>query len=279
MKVNSAAFLFLLIIALAALLAPWLAPYSYETQNLDKILIGPTGDHWFGTDYLGRDLLSRILYGARVSLFVGIGTGLAAFLFGLVLGGAAGYFGGAVDLALSFIFDLLQSVPLLVLAILFGVVWQQHKLFSDPHAQSICEVVLTLSSVGWVGAARIVRSQVQELIARPFVEAAKALGAGPTRLMLRHIFPFVWSHLFLFLILQTPTNILLESFLSFLGLGLQPPFSSWGVLMAEGWRTLRSHPHLFFAPAGVLFLTMLAFNRVGDAVQIYFDPKLRDKLL
>ncbi len=258
---------FLVLMILVAIFAPLVAPFSFSAQNLDRILLVPNSVNWMGTDDLGRDLFSRVVYGARVSLLVGLITSFFALIFGLILGSLAGYAGGKLDTALSMFFDLMQSIPMLVMMILVTVFFSRFHIFQDPHLQGVFEVVAALSLISWIGVARLVRGQVIEMKGRPFVEAAQALGSPPSRVVFRHILPNIMGALIVLLTFQVPTNIMLESFLSFLGLGLQPPYSSWGVLAAEGWRSLRAYPHLIYGPGTVLFLTMLSFNFIGDGLR------------
>lgn len=265
---------FLSLVFLAAVFAPVVAPFSFESQDLNRILLGPNKINWMGTDSLGRDLFSRLLYGSRVSLVVGVVTSLISLLVGLVFGSLAGYYGGWLDEALMRFFDVLQSIPTLVLMILLSLFWSRFRFSDDPHIQIVFEVVLSLSVIGWMGVARMVRGQVREIKSRPFVEAAYAVGGNSPRIILKHILPNVFGSLIVLLTFQIPTNILLESFLSFIGLGLQPPYSSWGVLANEGWRSLRSEPHLILFPGSVLFLTMLCFNYLGDGLRDLLDPRV-----
>lgn len=266
---------FLMIILLAAVFAPLVTPFSFEVQDLDRILLGPNKINWMGTDSLGRDLFSRIVYGARISLLVGVGTSLIALVLGVILGSLAGYKGGIIDICLSRLFDIVQSIPSLVLMILMSVFWSSYKISSNGHIQAVFEVVASLSLISWIGVARMVRGQIIEMKARPFVDAALAMGGGSTRIIFKHILPNILGSLIVLLTFQIPTNIMLESFLSFIGLGLQPPYSSWGVLANEGWRSLRADPHLIIFPGSVLFFTMLSFNYIGDGLRDLLDPKSR----
>jgi oligopeptide transport system permease protein len=258
-----ASFAFLVFVSLLALLAPWVTRYSYETQRLGEVLQGPSSAHWLGTDSLGRDLYSRIVYGARLSLSVGVLTALFALLLGTLTGAVAGYFGRWVDTLLMRLVDVFSIFPSLLLAILLMVLL----------GRGITGIFLALGLTAWVTQARLVRGQVLQAKELLHVEAARALGLGDARILLRHILPNLWGPIIVSLTFQIPTNIMSESFLSFLGLGLQPPYSSWGTLANEGFRAIRGEPHLILFPGAVLFFTMLAFNYLGDGLRDALDPK------
>lgn len=265
-------FFFIVIVALIGLCAEWIAPYSFETQNIDRVLESPSAQHWFGTDSLGRDLLSRVIYGARMSMAVGILTAVVSVIVGGIYGAISGWIGGAMDSLMMRSIDILDSIPSLVLLILVGVVFTSYQPFESPELRALTGILLALSVVGWVSLARLVRGQVLQARGLLFVEGAVALGARPSRILARHIAPNILGPVVIMLTFQIPSNILFESFLSFVGLGLQPPFSSWGVLANDGWRA-KSSPHLIIFPGGALFLTMLAFNLFGDGLRDALDPR------
>lgn len=263
---------FLIFVALAGLFAEVIAPYSYETQNIDRILEGPSAAHWFGTDGLGRDLYSRIIFGARMSMAVGILTAFVSVIIGGIYGAISGWVGGWIDRIMMRTIDLLDSIPSLVLLILVGIVFTSYQPFENPEIRALTGILFALSVVGWVSLARLVRGQVLQARELLFVESAIAMGASPSRILTRHIGPNILGPVVVMLTFQIPSNILFESFLSFVGLGLQPPFSSWGVLANDGWRA-KSSPHLIIFPGIALFLTMLAFNLFGDGLRDALDPK------
>lgn len=263
---------FIVIVALAGLFAEYIAPYSYEIQNIDRVLEGPSADHWFGTDGLGRDLYSRIIFGARMSMAVGIFTALISVLIGGIYGAISGWIGGWIDTVMMRTIDILDAIPSLVLLILVGIVFTAYQPFENPEMRALAGILFALSVVGWVGLARLVRGQVLQARELLFVEGAIAMGASPSRILSRHIGPNILGPIVVMLTFQIPSNILFESFLSFVGLGLQPPFSSWGVLANDGWRA-KSSPHLIVFPGIALFLTMLAFNLFGDGLRDALDPK------
>lgn len=274
-KKNRAAivsFFFLLFVSFVGLFAELVAPYSYEVQNIDRILEAPSADHWFGTDGLGRDLYSRVIYGARMSMAVGVLTAIVSLLIGGIYGAVSGWVGGWVDTFQMRLIDTLDAIPSLVLLILVGIVFTAYQPFENPEIRALVGILFALSVVGWVSLARLVRGQVRQAREFLFVEGATAMGASPSRILARHIGPNILGPVVVMLTFQIPSNILFESFLSFVGLGLQPPFSSWGVLANDGWRA-KSSPHLIVFPGLALFLTMLAFNLFGDGLRDALDPK------
>ncbi len=244
-------------VSLCALLAPALSPYSEGFQDAAALLQGPSWTHLLGTDQLGRDLLSRTLYGARVSMAVALVTSAIAVLLGTALGAFSGWVGGRVDNLLMRGVDVVYSFPDLLLIILISVVVGQGPL----------GIILSLSLVSWVTVARVVRGEVLSIKRRPFVEAARALGFPPTRVLLRHVLPHTVAPIVVTLTFRIPSVILAESTLSFIGLGLQPPASSWGVLASSGWSAMAFHPHLILSPAVAIFMTILAFNLLGDGLR------------
>ena len=264
---------FVALFILVAAMAPLIAPYSYETQDLNRVLLGPNWINWFGTDSLGRDLFSRVLYGARVSLSVGLVTSLAALIVGTFYGAVAGYFGGWVESLLMRAADTIQSFPHMVLMILVAAIFSSFSFIEDRQTRSVVGIILALSLSGWVNLARLVRNHVLQIKTMPYIEAGFAAGAPPLRMIVRHIIPNLAGPLLVMFTHLIPNQILYESFLSFVGLGLQPPFSSWGVLVNEGWKTFRSYPHLILLPGLSMFVTMLALQFFGDSLRDRLDPK------
>ncbi len=268
-------FYFICLIILTGILAPLIAPYSFETTHMDDAFKSPGMPYLFGTDGLGRDMLSRLIYGARLSMAVGVITAILSLLFGAIYGGISGWIGGATDGVMMRIVDILYSIPSLVLLILVKVIFDSFHFFENPELRSLVGMLLALSLVGWVTLARVVRGQVLQVKQLTYIEAAQSLGIKGPRILLRHIFPNILGPIIVLLTFQIPSNILAESFLSFIGLGLKPPYSSWGVLASDGWRYMRSYPYLIFFPSLILFLTMLAFNLFGDGLRDAFDPKMK----
>ena len=265
--------IFIGFVCLMSLFPEMLSPYSFEEQFEGKELLSPGRTHLLGTDNMGRDILSRLIYGGRVSMAVGIVTALISLILGVLYGALSGWLGGRTDAFMMRMIDILYSIPSLVLLILVKVIFDSLALVMQAELKALMGILVALSLVGWVTLARVVRGQVLQEKEKLYVESARALGDRGFRIVFRHILPNILGPIIVLLTLQIPSNILFESFLSFLGLGLQPPYSSWGVLAEEGWKSLRSYPHLMIAPGVAIFLTMMAFNLMGDGLRDAFDPK------
>lgn len=261
-KIFLASLIFVVLISLTALFADWIAPYSYDFQDTKALLQGPSVKHWFGTDRLGRDLFSRILYGAQVSLSVALISSLIAVLFGSLYGAVAGFSGGRVDSVLMRIVDVIYCIPDLLVIILISIM----------IGRGIGGIVISLSLVSWVNVARIMRGEFLRVKHQEFVEAAEMVGAGRMRKIFIHILPQTLNALLVTATFRIPQVILAESSLSFLGLGIAPPFSSWGTLANEGWSSLSFYPYLILFPSAAIFLTILAFNILGENLRDILDP-------
>ena len=259
----------LLLIALFFVLAvgaPLLSPYSPSAIDLAHRLTAPSRAHWFGTDELGRDILSRIIFGARISLVVATSVVSCSLALGLVLGGLAGFYGGVLDTALNiFVMNAFLALPGILLAIAFVA-------FLGP---GLLNLVLALSIGGWVGYARLVRGQVLAVREREFVEAARALGASDLRLFTRHILPNILQPLIVQVAIGMAGAVLAEATLSFLGLGVPPPAASWGGMLNDARTHLFDAPHLVVFPAIAVMLCVLSFNFIGDALRDFLDPRTR----
>lgn len=278
LKKNKAAVIsagFILFVVIVAMLAKLISPYSFDEQNVDRILLSPNAHNWLGTDSLGRDILSRLIYGSRISISVGIFTAVISLLMGTVYGAISGWFGGKIDALMMRLVDILYSIPALILLVLAKVMIESMDIFRDPEARALFSIFGALSIYGWMGMARIVRGQILQAKQMQYIEAARSLGISSTAIVMRHILPNILGPIIVTLTFQIPANVMFESFLSFIGLGLQPPYSSWGVLANEGWRSLRTFPHLIISPGIAIFLTMLAFNLFGDGLRDAFDPKTK----
>ena len=254
-----------LIVVIAAIVGPVVAPFDPATQEMALRLAGPTGLHWFGLDELGRDIFTRVLYGARISLLVGIVVVSVSATVGIALGAIAGYFGGRVDEAISRVIDILLAFPGLLLAIALVAVL----------GPSLTNVVLALTLIGWVGYARLVRGQVLRAREFEFVQAARALGATTPRILLRHVIPTTLPAVTVQATLGMGAAILNEASLSFLGLGVQPPTPSWGTMLNYGRGHLLDAPHLTIFPGVAIAVLVLGFNFLGDGLRDVLDPAAR----
>ena len=249
-----------------ALFAPWIAPQDPAAINLPTRLDLPSHAHWFGTDELGRDIFSRIIYGSRISMLVGSCVVATSLALGLIIGSIAGYYGGAMDRFVNIVLmNAFLSLPGILLAIAFVA-------FRGP---GIFNLVLALSLGGWVGYARLVRGQVLAAREREFVEAARALGASDLRIIVRHILPNIIQPVIVQAAIGMAGAILAEATMSFLGLGVPPPTASWGTMLNDGRVHLFDAAHLVIFPALAVMLAVLSFNFIGDALRDYLDPRSR----
>ena len=255
----------ILIVSLFAIFGPMLCPYDYDEADFFSIAQWPSKAHWFGTDALGRDLYVRVLYGARISLSIGVVAALVNMVIGVLYGGIAGYFGGKVDNVMMRIVDIIIALPSLLYTILL-------MMLMGSNVRSIL-IALCLSS--WVGTARITRSQVVSLKHQEYALAAKLAGASDFQILLRHLLPNAMGPIIVSVMFLIPGAIFSEAYLSYIGLGIKPPNCSWGVLAKDGIAQLRIHPYQVFVPAFLICTTMLALNLLGDGLRDAFDPKLR----
>ena len=260
-------FLLILIIASAAVLAPVISPYGTGGLQESNILQTPSSRHPMGTDGLGRDLFTRVLYGARVSLTVGVGTALLSLLIGTFYGLVSGYTGGPVDNLMMRVVDIFYGLPDMLIFILLSLLF----------GRNIGGLLVALGLVSWVRFARITRGQVLQVKQFVYVDGARAMGASRRRILLHHILPNILGPIIVTLTFSIPSAILAESTLSFIGLGVNDPYSnwgtSWGTLAQDGWRAMRTYPHVIFFPAMAIVLTILAFNTLGTALRDKLDPK------
>jgi peptide/nickel transport system permease protein len=262
----AAGVLLLAAFVLAAIFAPVISPANPATIDLNHRLAPPGPGHWLGADELGRDILSRIIYGARLSLIVAVSVVTCSLLLGILLGGIAGYYGGVLDTMLNiFVMNAFLALPGILLAIAFVA-------FLGP---GMINLILALSIGGWVGYARLVRGQVLAVREREFVEAARALGASDLRIFARHILPNIVQPLIVQSAIGMAGAVLAEATLSFLGLGVPPPAASWGSMLNDARSHLFDAPHLVVFPALAVMLCVLSFNFLGDALRDYLDPRTR----
>ncbi len=265
-RLAAAGVVLVVVFVIFAICAPWIAPQSPSAIDLPLRLQPPTAAHWFGTDELGRDILSRVIYGSRISMLVGTSVVAGSLLIGLVLGSIAGYYGGRVDKFFNVIvMNAFLSFPGILLAIAFVA-------FLGP---GIFNLILALCIGGWVGYARLVRAQVLAVKEREFVEAARALGASDWRIVTRHILPNIIQPVIVQAAIGMAGAVLAEATMSFLGLGVPPPTASWGSMLNDGRAHLFDAPHLVLFPAAAVMLAVLSFNFIGDALRDYMDPRSR----
>jgi oligopeptide transport system permease protein len=259
--------LFIVVVVIAGFAAPWISPYAAGGLQEERLLESPSWSHWMGTDGLGRDLLTRILYGARVSITVGVGTALMALVIGTPYGLVSAFWGGGLDSLMMRIVDIFYSLPDMLIFILLSLLF----------GRNIVGLLAALGLVTWVRFARITRGQVLQAKEFLFIEGARAMGAPRGRILARHILPNIVGPIIVTLTFSIPAAILAESTLSFIGLGINDPYSpwgtSWGTLAQDGWRAMRTYPHVIFFPAAAIFLTILAFNTLGNSLRDFLDPK------
>jgi len=259
-----------LLLVIVALTAPWLSPADPGTQSLSIRLETPNASHWMGTDELGRDILSRVLFGARVSLFVGLSVVLGAGIVGLVVGSLAGYCGGWLDRFVNIVLiNAFLSFPGILLAIAFAA-------FLGP---GISKVIFALIVTGWAGYARLARAQILQAKEMEYVLAARSLGASPARILFRHLLPNILQPVLVQATLGMAGAILAESTLSFLGVGVLAPMPSWGAMLNDARSHLFDAPHLVLFPALAVMLAVLSFNLLGDALRDWMDPRMRSYLI
>ena len=252
-------------IIILAIVGPHLTKFDYFTNNLLNANKWPDSVHWFGTDDLGRDIFVRVMYGARISLSVGIVAAIINLTIGVLYGGFSGYYGGSVDNIMMRFVDILYAIPMMLYVILLMVIL----------GKSLVNVFITLGIIYWVGMARIVRGQVLSLKQQEFVLAARASGAKKSRIIIRHLIPNCMGQIIVTLTLSIPGAIFTEAFLSFIGLGVAAPMSSWGTLCNDALSSYRTYPYELFIPALAICITMIAFNLFGDGLRDALDPKMR----
>jgi oligopeptide transport system permease protein len=262
-KMAMAGGIIVIFLMLVSFLAPVIAPYSYETQDLNLYAVGPQAHHWFGTDTLGRDVLTRLLYGGRVSMSVGLAATAVSLVIGVLYGAIAGYIGGRLDSAMMRFVDIMYSMPFIIFVILLMVMFGRHFVL----------LFVAIGAVEWLTMARIVRGQVAALKHQEFIEAARALGLRKRRIILRHLIPNTLGPVVVYATLTVPSVMLLEATLSFLGLGVQPPMSSWGLMINEGAQYIEEAPWLLIFPGAALALTLFSLNFLGDGLRDALDVR------
>lgn len=262
-RAATASAIVLLLLTVAVVIGPMLLPWEYDVIDWEHIAEGPSAAHWLGTDQIGRDLLVRLLEGGRISLMIGVVATLVSLVIGISWGAIAGYFGGKLDAVMMRIVDILYALPFMFFVILLMVFF----------GRNIFLMFVAIGAINWLDMARIVRGQTLSLKRREFVEAAVVTGAGPFAIIRRHIVPNLLGVVAVYVTLTIPQVILAESFLSFLGLGVQEPQTSWGALVNDGAQVMETMPWLLIAPAITLALTLFCFNFLGDGLRDALDPK------
>ncbi len=274
----------ILVIILGAIIIPFFYPYTYYQQIRTARNLAPNLQHLFGTDKLGRDLFIRTVYGARISLSIGIVASIINLTIGVIYGGISGYIGGSVDNFMMRIVDILYSIPLILYVILLKVVFQdsikaafettflRHLKYLGPE---LILIYVVLGSVYWVGMARMVRGQILSIKNNEYVLAARSMGASGWRIIMRHLVPNTIGQIIVTVSMSIPGAIFTESFLSFIGIGVSAPMASWGSLASDAYKGLASYPYLLFFPALAISVTVLAFNIMGDGLRDALDPRMR----
>ena len=255
----------LIAIALFAGFIPLTSPYSYSEIHLELKNMPPNVHHWFGTDELGRDLFIRVWWGARISLFIGIVAASIDVVFGVLWGSIAAYTGGKIDEVMMRFCDILHSMPHLLFVILLTVI----------RGCGIGTILIAMTVTGWINMARITRGQMLQLQQNDYIASARVIGCHPMRILFRHLLPNAIGPIIAMLTLTIPTAIFTEAFLSFLGLGIQAPAASWGVMVNDGLPAMRYYPWRLFFPASMITITMLSFNILGNGLRDALDPRLR----
>jgi oligopeptide transport system permease protein len=253
----------LITLTLLCVIGPWFSPYGYEETNLQNTFSPPSGAHWLGTDQLGRDLLTRLMFGGRISLMVGLVATFVALTIGVTYGAISGYAGGKIDRLMMRIVDILYALPFTIFVILLMVFF----------GRNIVLLFVAIGAVEWLTMARIVRSQIMSLKRMEFIEAARSLGLSSSRILFRHMIPNILGPIIVYTTLTIPGVMLLEAFLSFLGLGVQPPMSSWGVLIKDGAERMEEYPWLLLFPGTVFSLTLFSLNFLGDGLRDALDVR------
>ncbi len=265
-KLSMFGLILLCILTVMVIFGPIISPYDYESVNPAIKNDPPSAEHWFGTDTLGRDYFARVWQGGRVSIIIGLSGALISAVAGCLYGGISAYFGGRVDTIMMRIVEILNSVPYLLVVILLSLVLD---------SKGIGTLLLAMTLTGWCSIARLVRAQMLQIRSSDFVLAARLLGVRPVKIVIQHLIPNTFSVIIVAVTFRIPSYIFGEAFLSYVGLGVQAPQTSWGALCSQAQVSLVFHPHLMFLPAGAIAMTMLAFTLLGDGLRDALDPRLR----
>ena len=265
-KTAMAALVLLAVLLVMTLIGPNLTGYSFEQMDREAKNMAPSAQHWFGTDDLGRDLFTRVWQGGRVSMTIGLLGALVSTVIGVIYGSISAFFGGVVDNVMMRIVEILISIPYLIIVILISVITDSHSLGT---------LILALTLTGWCGTARLIRGQILQLREQEYVLAAEALGVSPLRVIVKHLIPNTLCLIIVGVTLDIPGYIFSEAFLSYIGLGIQPPETSWGALASAAQQNFRFYPYQLFLPSLMIALTMLSFTLLGDGLRDALDPQLR----
>lgn len=264
-KLAMTGLIILIVLTLMAIIMPFLSAYEYDIQNYEITNKRPNADHWFGTDDFGRDLWTRVWWGTRISLFIGITAAIIDLVVGVIYGGISAYYGGRVDNVMQRFAEIIYSIPYLIIAILLIMVL----------GAGINSIIIAYALTGWVPMSRLVRGSLLALKEQEFVMAARSLGASASRIIFRHLIPNSLGIIIVQITFVVPSAIFFEAFLSFIGLGVKPPLASLGTLMNDGALSMRLHPHRLLFPTAVFSLILLSFNMLGDGLRDALDPKMR----
>ncbi len=265
-KVAMLSIFILIIIGVLTIVGPYINGFSYESMNAKLLNQKPDGIHWFGTDELGRDVFSRVWQAGRVSIIIGLAGAFTSSFFGCIYGGVAAYFGGRVDNIMMRIIEILMSVPYLMVVILISLILD---------SKGLVTLLIAMCLTGWCGIARLVRGQMLQISSQEYVTAAKALGVSPWNIIRKHLIPNTVGVIIVAITFDIPGYIFAEAFLSYVGLGIQSPNTSWGALASAAQQNLMFYPYQLFFPALMIALTMLSFTLLGDGLRDALDPKLR----
>jgi oligopeptide transport system permease protein len=265
-KVAILSLIILILIGIMTIIGPFLTKFAYDAIDTNAVNAKPNGTHWFGTDLLGRDMFARVWRGGRISMIIGIVGAFCDTTVGVIYGGVAGYFGGIVDDIMMRIVEILNSIPYLIVVILISLLF--------PNS-GIGSVIIAMAITGWVGMARLVRGQLLQIKEQEYVLAAQALGANSSRIIMRHLIPNTIGVMIVSITFDVPSYIFGEAWLSFIGLGVKSPETSWGALASSGQQNIMFYPYQLLFPALFISLTMLSFNLLGDGLRDALDPRLR----
>ncbi|MFA6450753.1 MAG: ABC transporter permease [bacterium] len=271
-RMSVAGGIIVIFIAIVAILTPWIAPYGFEDTHLADGNLAPCARYWLGTDHLGRDLLTRIMYGGRISLMVGFVATLVSIIIGVTYGAFAGFRGGKTDNAMMRIVDVLYGLPYMFLVILLMVIFQ-----GVPADKKIYLLFIGLGCVQWLTMSRITRGQTLSIKAKEYIMAARTSGAGSARIIFKHVIPNLLGPIIVYATLTVPSIMLEEAFLSFLGLGVQAPMASWGSLASDGRQSLDVYPWQLIFPGLALAITLFSLNFIGDGLRDALDPQMKDQ--